>query len=166
MPHSDAAALIGKMLSRHGAALELYAAQWTGAAEDCVQEALLELARLPAKPANPRAWLYRVVRNRALNMARSARRRMTHESLASRLQAKRNASVDVLEIADAVASLPDEIREAVVLRVWGALTWEELAVVTGKSSATMQRRYLEGLRALRRIWGTTPCRSKTNCRTT
>lgn len=165
MPHPEDAALIARMLSDHGAALEVYAAQWTETAEDCVQEALLDLASLPAQPANPRAWLYRAVRNRALNMARSANRRATHEQLAARLQAKGITRVDVVEITDAIAALPDEVREAVVLRIWGKLTWEELGDVTGRSSTTMQRRYIDGLRALQKIWGIEPCRSKTDCRT-
>ena len=82
MPPPSDAAFIAEMLNRHGAALELYAAQWTNAAGDCVQEALVELAGLAVKPENPKAWLYRVVRNRALNTARSARRRAGHEQWA------------------------------------------------------------------------------------
>ena len=66
---------LAELLDRHAAALALYAAQWTSAADDCVQEALVELARQASGPDNPVAWLYRVVRNRALNAARSARRR-------------------------------------------------------------------------------------------
>ena len=45
----------------------------------------------------------------------------------------------------AVAALPDELREAIVLRVWGQLTWNEVAAVTGMSSTSMQRRYASGL---------------------
>jgi len=39
------ACLLGELLDRHGATLELYASQWTRCPEDCVQEALVELAR-------------------------------------------------------------------------------------------------------------------------
>ena len=39
------AELLGRLLDEHGAALALYASQWTDAADDCVQEALVELAR-------------------------------------------------------------------------------------------------------------------------
>ena len=88
------AALIAEMLSCHGAALELYASQWTAAADDCVQEALIELARQSAAPDNPRAWLYRVVRNRALNTARAAQRRTGHERIAGRLRLQGGAEVD------------------------------------------------------------------------
>jgi hypothetical protein len=59
--------LLGCLLDEHGGALALYAVQWTDAADDCVQEALIELARQPAVPASPVGWLYRVVRNRAIS---------------------------------------------------------------------------------------------------
>ena len=169
MSHAADAALIAEMLDRHAAALELYAAQWTSTAEDCVQEALLQLASLTAKPENPRAWLYRVVRNRALNMARSASRRGAHERSAAAIQARDQArdqeSCEAKDLSDAVAALPDELREAIVLRVWGQLTWNEVAAVTGMSSTSMQRRYASGLRMLREIWEIEPCRANSDYRT-
>ena len=66
------AELLGRLLDEHGTALALYASQWTEASDDCVQEALVELARQPQVPNHPAAWLYRVVKNRALNMFRSS----------------------------------------------------------------------------------------------
>src|SRR3954452_131567 len=73
---------LGRLLDEHGPALALYAAQWTDAADDCVQEALVELARQPQSPDHVVAWLYRVVKHRALNAARGARRRRERESRA------------------------------------------------------------------------------------
>ncbi len=61
---------LGRLLDEHGAALALYASQWTDSADDCVQEALVELARQRQAPDHIVAWLYRVVKNRALNAAR------------------------------------------------------------------------------------------------
>ena len=158
MPQPDGATLIARMLNEHGAALALYASQWTSAAEDCVQEALIELARQATPPANPKAWLYRVVRNRAHNAARAARRRARHEDWATRLRPTTADAVEI-ELTDALATLTNEIREVIVLRIWGRLTWEELADVAGGSSTTMQRRFAEGLRTLKQIWETEPCRT-------
>ena len=73
---------LGRLLDEHGAALALYAAQWTDAADDCVQEALVELARQRQSPEHVVAWLYRVVKHRALNAARGDRRRRERESRA------------------------------------------------------------------------------------
>src|SRR3954465_12361900 len=73
---------LGRLLDEHGPALALSAAQWTDAADDCVQEALVELARQRESPDHVVAWLYRVVKHRALNAARGDRRRRERESRA------------------------------------------------------------------------------------
>ena len=59
-----------QLMNDHGAALELFAAQWSLVPEDCVQEAFLELVRQRRAPDNALAWLYRVVRNRAISWRR------------------------------------------------------------------------------------------------
>src|SRR3954449_7101419 len=76
------AELLGRLLDEHGPALALYAAQWTDAADDCVQEALVELARQRQSPKHVIGWLYRVVKHRALNAVRGDRRRRERESRA------------------------------------------------------------------------------------
>jgi len=69
-----------RLLDQHTAALVLYARQWCDAPEDVVQEAFLALLREPAVPENVVGWLYRVVRNRAINASRSSGRRQRHEA--------------------------------------------------------------------------------------
>ncbi len=77
--------LLGDLLDQHAAALELYAKQWCDAPEDVVQEAFLRLAAERVVPRNPAAWLFRVVRNRAIDAGQAARRRRRHESTAAAL---------------------------------------------------------------------------------
>ncbi|MFV2068691.1 MAG: RNA polymerase sigma factor [Pirellulales bacterium] len=77
---------LAELVDAHAAALELFASRWTAAPEDCVQEAFVELARQTSEPENVGAWLFRVVRNRALNVARSDRRRREREQVAARLR--------------------------------------------------------------------------------
>ena len=48
--------------------------------EDVVQEAFLLLVRQAVAPENPTGWLYRVVRNRAINAGRSQGRRARREA--------------------------------------------------------------------------------------
>ena len=145
--------LLGRLLDEQGGALALFAAQWTDAADDCVQEALIELARQSAVPKNPVAWLYRVVRNRASSQFRAARRRESREQLAMRLRPRENSRPDepmeLEELAAALESLPDEIRETVVVRIWGGLNFEQIAALAGCSTSTAHRRYEAGLIALR-----------------
>lgn len=148
---------LAALLDQHGAALALYASQWSLAADDCVQEALVELAGQFSPPDNPVAWLYSVVKRRALNAARSEQRRSKYEQNAwqHRLTGAANDS-DRRELLDAVATLPDEQREIVLLKVWGGLTFVEVANVTAESSSTVHRRYHDAINQLRKLWGV-PC---------
>lgn len=155
MSSSAKADLLSQLLDEHGAALELFAAQWTDAPEDCVQEALVELARQPETPRNPAAWLYRVVRNRAIGRARSAQRRRKHERLAASLApAWSNPTDEPLvtteELAEALGALDESLREVVVARTWGGLSFEQIAEVVGASTSAAHRRYEAGLAELRR----------------
>jgi RNA polymerase sigma factor (sigma-70 family) len=167
MPRPVDATLIAEMFDRHAAALALYARQWTAQADDCVQEALIELARQPHAPDNPAAWLYRVVRNRALNASRAERRRTSHEQAATeaRTTSVGPDAADRTEVVDALTRLAADVREVVVLRVWGQLAWQEIAEVTGGSRSGAQRSYVAGLEQLRGIWDVRsrddkPCRTK------
>lgn len=161
------AELLGQLLDEHGSALALYAAQWTEAADDCVQEALVELARQPARPENVVAWLYRVVKHRALNAARGTRRRRERESraMAGRFaQTSQTAAFDrwdVLTLIEALDQLETDQREVVVMRIWGGLTYDAIAAALEISTASAHRRYLQALAHLRELLEAT-CPIKTN----
>ncbi len=151
-------ALIERLLDDHLAALELYAAQWTNAPEDCVQEAFLELARRSTLPERVVAWLYRVVRNRAISMARSAgRRRRREQSAAAATRTwfipARAGQIDAIAATEALQELPGRHREIIVARIWGELTLAEVAQVVGVSVSTAHRRYEAGMTTLRKRLG-------------
>lgn len=155
MPPVDAG-LIAEMFDRHAAALALFARQWTTSADDCVQEALVELARQPVRPDNPPAWLYRVVRNRAMNAGRAARRRSAHEETAAAQRSSRLAGQSdptaSIDLNDTLSQLEPDAREIVVLRVWGGLAWQEIAELLGGSKSSAQRHYVLALQQLRQHW--------------
>ena len=147
------AALIAELFDRHAAALEFYAAQRTSAPQDCVQEAFLELARQDSSPVDPGAWLFRVVRNRAVNAARAEHRRAAHEETAALRQAATRRTADpedAAEIEDLLQLLTDGQREVVVLRIWGQLSWQEIAEVSGSSRSASHRNYVQALEQLRK----------------
>ena len=52
-------------------------------------------------------------------------------------------------IADAIEALPDEQREAIVLRVYGGLTFAQIAQVIGDPLPTVATRFRRGLERLR-----------------
>src|SRR4051812_40302266 len=103
------------LLDVHGPPLVLYARQWCTAPEDVVQDAFLKLLALRQLPRETVPWLYRVVRNGALDAAKTARRRQQRELAVARPeQWFREPAVDGLDAARAVTalqSLPGEQRE-------------------------------------------------------
>ena len=146
--------LLGRLVDDHAAALVLYARQWCAAPEDVVQEAFLKLIVQKPPPAEPVPWLFTVVRNAAISVARSARRRQRHETeAASRVPAwfvpTEGAGLDAAAATAALQGLSEERREIIVAHLWGGLTFEQIAEVTGCSSSTAHRSYIAGLRALR-----------------
>jgi RNA polymerase sigma factor (sigma-70 family) len=141
-------------MDRHAAVLELYARQWCDCSEDVVQEALIELVQQTRPPDDAVAWLYRVVRNKALSASRSARRRKRHETAAASGRAawfERSAAdaIDARVAAAALESLPIEQREVVVARVWGGLSFGQIGPLVGASQSAVHRRYVAALAALR-----------------
>lgn len=172
-----------RLLVSHGPALALFAAQWTESPDDCVQEALIALARQTTPPREPVAWLFDVVRKRAMNQHRAAVRRRHHESAAGEWAASQRAGeldgraaratwfqsdsasrlggsavdgspengspVESDVIADALATLATEVREVIVARIWGGLTFEQIGQLVGVSTSVAHRRFMAGLKTLR-----------------
>lgn len=149
-------ARIGEWFEAHAARMLLYARQWhdADAAQDVVQDVFAELIRQRCEPANVKAWLYRATRHRAISKLRSRRRRRQREA---RVAGEREAIfacqpgdlIDARAVADLLATLPDELREVVVLRLWGQMTLQDIAAIVGSSVATVFRRYENALNAIR-----------------
>jgi RNA polymerase sigma factor (sigma-70 family) len=142
MPEVDAQ-LLAELIERHGSALKLYARQWCSTPDDVVQQGLIDLAGSRDCPANPAAWLFTAVRNRAISAGRSERRRTQHEAMAARQWFNRRSEhhETAEAAADALAELPIADREIVIAHLWGRLTFAEIADLVATSSSTAQRRY-------------------------
>lgn len=156
---------LSQLIDRHAAPLELYAAQWTDAPADVVQEAFVELIRQPAEPQQPAAWLYRVVRNRAISAGRSDQRRRRREAEAAGrcepwFAPTDEAALDADAATAALRELPLEQREVIVAHLWGGLSFSQIAELNGTSPSTAHRRYEAGLATLRErlkvTWTSTP----------
>ncbi len=163
-----AAEVLGQLYREHAPALRLYARQWPVQSEDLVHEAFIKLAQQPQVPENVTPWLYRVVRNAALQAARSAARRRQRESAVSTPEAWFATVDDQLDAREAVrqlAALPLELREIIVARIWGGLTFDEIAALVGCSLPTAHRHYHAGLAALRERL-TASCTNSTHSPTT
>jgi len=158
------AQLLSRLFAEHAASLELFARQYCNSSEDVVQHAFLKLVNTHATPDDLVPYLYRMVRNRAISVARSEARRESRERrVAAReepwFEPTHLRDLDARAAGDTLRTLPQDQREIIVGHIYGGLTFEELARVMGCSSSTAHRRYTEALNSLReRI--KSPCTQK------
>jgi RNA polymerase sigma-70 factor (ECF subfamily) len=150
--------VLGRLVSEHLPALTLYARQWCDAPEDVVQDAFLKLATQRIMPDRPVAWLFTVVRNRAISVRRSAQRRTHHETAAAEQRRgwfvpSEGMGLDAAAAAAALRDLPLEQREAIIAHLWGGLTFEEIGPLLGCSTSSAHRAYAAGLEVLRERLG-------------
>lgn len=124
-------------------------------AEDALQDALIAGWRnLGRFEGNSRfaTWMHRIAANSAKMLVR--RRRDTPESDAGEAEvdpapgiSERVATVDA--VRSALAELPEDFREAVVLREYAGLTYREIAAHQGVAVATVKTRLNRGRTRLR-----------------
>jgi RNA polymerase sigma factor (sigma-70 family) len=143
---------LGRLYRENAPALRLYVRQWPAGDEDLVQDAFIKLAQQEPAPQQALPWLYAVVRNGALAAGRGAARRRRRQDRVSAGEAWFASADDRLDGQEAtrlLAQLPFDQREVVVARIWGGLTFDEIAQLAGCSLPTAHRRYQAGLTALR-----------------
>ena len=141
-----------QLILTHQRPLELFASQWTTSPEDVVQEAFLRLHRKGQSVTNHSAWLYRVVRNLAIDQGRSDSNRSDREKIVGerRVMFSPEAShpIDSDDLQDAIQRLPEDQREVIVARLWGKLTLEEISESFEIAVSTVHRRYGQGIKQL------------------
>jgi RNA polymerase sigma factor (sigma-70 family) len=150
------------------AGLTLYARQWLDAAsaEDVVQEALTALLVQRPPPDDPIAWMYRAVRNGAIDHARAtSRRRQRERAVAERrgewFEPRPDSAIDARAAEAALAQLSERDREIVILRIWGEMGLVQIAQIVQLSVSTVHGRYVAALSQMRNALEK-PCRTKTN----
>jgi len=148
-------------LARHAPALLLFARQQAGReadAQDLVQEAVLESWRRQSQGAPPPlGCVYATIRHRAIDLARRNDRR-TERELAANLDGPQcwfdSGAVERernLLIQKAMSQLPEIFRDVVTLKVWGGLTFAEIADALDIPANTAASRYRYGLIELRKL---------------
>lgn len=151
--------ILGRLYRQHAPALRLFARQWPSVADDAVHDAFVRLSQQEPPPGRVVPWLYQTVRNAALAAQRSAWRRRKREDAARVGEAwfsRADERLEANEAARLLRELPLEVRETLVARLWGGLTFDEIATLTHCSLPTAHRRYQAGLAELKlRLEG--PC---------
>lgn len=125
-------------------------------AEDCVQGAFIKLASEDPVPTHCVAWLFAVSRRLAINARISQSKRRIRESRVAAWRSEQEMSAnagDSVELREVLAKLNHRDRELVVARIWGELSFEELAELLGESKATVWREYQSAIVRLRHLMG-------------
>lgn len=133
--------------------LSLYCGQ-TQVAEDLSHEALARVCRDWARVRrmeNPRAWTLKVGMNLANSYFRrkKAERRAFQRAAAMRpLESAETDSATAISVRQLVAGLPRRQRQAVILRFYADLSFQQIATLTGIPESTVKSHVRRGLKKL------------------
>lgn len=145
-------------LDEHGAALLLLARQWVACgadAEDVVQEAFVRFWRSRERVAQPAAYLYACVKHCALDWQRGRRRQSRREEATARPETETMFAGPIEQnerraaIEGALTMLPEAQREVLVMKIWGGLSFVQIAEALAISPNTAASRYRYALARLR-----------------
>jgi RNA polymerase sigma-70 factor (ECF subfamily) len=126
-------------------------------AQDLVQEAVLESwGRQDNGEPPPLALVFATLRRRAIDQARREDRRANRELAAMPpVELWFDVSVETRELSqlvqDAMNRLPHMLREVITLKIWGELTFAEIAGALEIPVNTAASRYRYGLAELRKL---------------
>lgn len=166
-PRTDARdaqrARVERLVETNSAAVLAYFARRVAAPEDAADllgETMLVTWRrasaLPATDEEARMWMFGVARNVLANHARTLRRgsnlaqRLRLEIAAAQPSLTEHSPDDAVERArDAVAALPEQLRELVTLVHWDGFSVAEASRMTGAAASTGRSRYAKARALLR-----------------
>lgn len=139
-----------KLYLAHRAQLIDYATPIVGCpahAEDVVQEAYTRFAPAPAVVNQPASYLYRIVRNLALDLKRSLvsetrRNAMRAESIDAAVPSPEEHAYyrdELRKVEEALATLPPKVKLAFQMHRLGGMTFEQIGQRLNVSTATAAR---------------------------
>lgn len=135
-----------------------------GAAEDCLQEVFVSIAKLPRNlknVVNLKSYLVASVANRARSRLRSrARRNAVRADLreagevsdAGKVVEAAERKDEALKAFRMLDGLPDEQREVVVMHLVSGLTFAEIGQRLSVKASTVASRYRYAIEKLRTMW--------------
>ena len=151
------ATAIACLIDAHTGGLALFARGYCSTPEDAVMASFAKLAALRRDPDDPAAWLFRAVKHAAIDAGKAEARRKKRERACARPEAWfAEDTADARHAVEALQSLDAELRDVVVMRLWGGLTLQQVADALGIGVGTAHRRYEAAILELRARLGETP----------
>jgi RNA polymerase sigma-70 factor (ECF subfamily) len=147
--------------ARHGPALLLLARQIVAApadAEDALHDGFVSFWKKRSDVLDPAAYLFTCVRSAALDRRKIVHRRWRREvnemndvagAPMFRLPAEQREQEAL--VRHALEQLPQDQREAIVMKLWGGLQFDQIGQAIGISVNTAASRYRYGLEKLRAL---------------
>ena len=129
-------------------------------AEDVLQEVFCRLVRYKVRfrfIRSPSAYIFRIARNEAISFLKHRKKNLKSfhsiERFSKVIQENlRGSDHGVLnQTAEALAKIPDDQREVIVLKYFEELTFREISNVCGVSIGTVTSRYRYGMQKLRKL---------------
>ena len=125
------------------------------AAEDSVHEALLAVASLREAPRDTAAYLYRVVRNKALHSLKQASRQVAlvdiQEDYLETTPGDAEHSTLIQQIKTQIQTLALDEQQVLILKLFEDLTFDEIAHIMEASPNTVASWYRRGLAKLKEL---------------
>jgi RNA polymerase sigma-70 factor (ECF subfamily) len=149
-----------RWIADHAPKLLLFARQKARSeadAQDLVQEAVVECWQRNGDGPPPLPLVCATIHRRAIDLARREDRRANREQVVAvdESQPWFDTAVEDRElnrvIQAALAELPADQREVLTLKVWGEMTFAEIATALGIPANTAASRYRYGMDGLRKL---------------
>jgi RNA polymerase sigma-70 factor (ECF subfamily) len=143
-----------RLYEEKGPALLGYACALLGArasAQDVLHTVFLKLMNEKETISDPVPYVYRALRNTALNVQRQESRLIPLGDEAAWFEPISLMSEVALAVQEALRALPSEQREVVVLHIWSEMTFGEIAALIRIPSDTAASRYRYALSKLREL---------------
>jgi RNA polymerase sigma-70 factor (ECF subfamily) len=142
------------LYEQHGRGLIAYACAFLpgfASAEDVLHGVFERLLRGGIRiEGSPVSYLYRAVRNAALNDLRNRSRDTSLND--AWIETSPGNKDEAIALQSALRGLPDEQREVVTLKIWGQMTFEEIASTLAIPAKTAESRYRYGLAKLKEVF--------------
>jgi RNA polymerase sigma-70 factor (ECF subfamily) len=145
---------VRRLYEEQGSAFLGYACALLGvraSAQDVLHTVFLKLMNEKEIISNPVPYVYRALRNTALNVQRQESRLIPLEDEAAWFEPISLMSEVALAVQEALLALPSEQREVVVLHLWSEMTFCEIAALIRIPSDTAASRYRYALSKLREL---------------